>query len=553
MEKKSSNQIKENEQLVAQELKGLSISEITEEILIQCGGYGLFQKKLTFLIVIFIIFYGHSLLTMVFIREKIPFACYPSNFNESMIPSNITLDEFLNNITVEEEKCSVYKLVSEEGLYVLPTINSTKETCKYGRKFYTKEISSIVSEFDLACEREWMKNTAVSVMFGGFFLGNLAFGILSDKFGRFKTYCAAEVLIIISSFAKTQAPNYIIFVIIYFFEGFGFSGNFVILYTNIIECVSQQYKTHINFITNGAFAVGGTILAGVAFLLRKWQHLIYAATIPHILIVIVAFKYLPESPRWILSKGRSSEAEESFNRIARTNKKDNEDTVNRVRKLQREAESKSKFDEYPGKKNRKTYTPIDLLKTRRRAKISSNLWFNWLVSSMIYFGMTLISVDMSGNRYMNFLLMAAVEIPGNILGYFSFKWFGHRKPLCFFLIFGGINCIVSNFVSKVNIWLPLILAVLGKLGGTAAFVGIFLTSAELFPTEVRNIGMGVGSSCARAGGLIAPIIIGLNVYGSWIPLSVYGFIGTLAGFLILLVPETKDLYLLQKLEDMDNL
>lgn len=65
--------------------------------------------------------------------------------------------------------------------------------------------------------------------------------------------------------------------------------------------------------------------------------------------------------------------------------------------------------------------------------------------------------------------------------------------------------------------------------------------------------MGVGSSFARAGGLIAPIIIGLNVYGSWIPLSVYGFIGALAGFLILLVPETKDLYLLQKLEDMDNL
>lgn len=124
----------------------LSVSEITEEILLQCGGYGLFQKKLTFLIVIFIICYGNSLLTMVFIREKIPFACYPSNFNESMIPSNITLDEFLNNLTVEGEECSVYKPDSAEGTYVLPTINSTRETCKYGRKFYTKEISSIVSE-----------------------------------------------------------------------------------------------------------------------------------------------------------------------------------------------------------------------------------------------------------------------------------------------------------------------------------------------------------------------------------------------------------------------
>lgn len=83
----------------------------------------------------------------------IPFSCYPSNFNESLIPPNITLDELLNNVNIEEEKCSVYNLDTEEGFYTLSTSNSTKEQCNNGRKFYTKDLSTIVSEvsnFDLA-------------------------------------------------------------------------------------------------------------------------------------------------------------------------------------------------------------------------------------------------------------------------------------------------------------------------------------------------------------------------------------------------------------------
>ncbi|XP_014786493.1 organic cation transporter protein isoform X2 [Octopus bimaculoides] len=533
-----------------------STSEITEEILQKCGGYGLFQKILTIFVLIFVIFHATSTLTMVFIREKVPFSCYPSNFNESMIPPNISLDEFLNDVTVKEEKCSVYNLDIENGFYILPNSNSTKEPCNNGQKFYTKDLSSIVSEFDLVCEKEWLKNFAVSVMFGGYLIGNLIFGISSDKFGRFKMLCAADILFICSCFARIHSPNYGVFIILYFLEGFGYAGCYINIYTILLECVSQNYRMHLNFAVHGAFALGETLLAGVAFLLRKWQHLLYAVTIPHILVLIVAVKYLPESPRWLLIQGKYAEAEKSFNRIARTNKKHNENVGKLIWKLQRETERKSKFeDEVEGNTNLEntTHTAIDLLKTPRRAMITTNIWFNWLVNSMLYYGVTLNSVDMSGNRYINFFMMSAVEIPSNILGCITFKWFGHRKPLCFFMVFGGINCIVSNFVPTGNFWFPLLLAVLGKFGTTLSFDGVYLTSAELFPTAVRNGGMGTASSFARFGGIISPLILGLSVYGSWIPLSVYGVFGIVAGLLILLLPEMKDVCLLQTLEDMDNL
>lgn len=68
------------------------------------------------------------------------------------------------------------------------------------------------------------------------------------------------------------------------------------------------------------------------------------------------------------------------------NKKIPENAINLIRKLQREAEIKFKFEKESlesmnlGNKQRtrkETYTTIDLLKRHRRAMISINIWFNW--------------------------------------------------------------------------------------------------------------------------------------------------------------------------------
>ncbi|XP_029643936.2 organic cation transporter protein-like [Octopus sinensis] len=560
MENESNTMEDLNEEFVP-ESKNLSISEITEEILKNCGGFGPYQKKLTAFVILYVVFDALQFLTMVFVREKVPFACYPSNFNKSLIPSNITLNEFLDKITTEDDECSVYRLDMEEGFYNLPVSNSTKEPCSNGRMFNTKEFSTIVSEFDLVCEKEWMRNLIVSIMFVGVLIGSSVCGILSDKIGRFKTYCFSEIAYLICAITKINSTNYTMFVIMYFLEGFGQAGTFMMLYTILVECVSQNYRMPLNFAVHGIFALGEMLLAGLAYGLRDWKYLLYATCLPHIPLLIIAMKYLPESPRWLLSKRKFEKAKKSFNRIARANKRDDEKMAN-LWKLQREVESKSIIHEQTDgdtyirnnrKSEKKSSTAIDLFKKPRRVLISTNLWFNWIVNSMLYYGVTLNSVDMSGNRYLNFVLISAVEIPAGFIGYIFFHWFGHRKPLCFFMVFAGLNCIVSNFAPKANLWLPLMLTVLGKLGGSASFNGIYLTSVELFPTVVRNSGIGIASSVSRVGAILAPQILGLSVYLSWLPLSIYGALGILGGFLILLLPEMKDSYLLETLEDMDNL
>ena len=55
-------------------------------------------------------------------------------------------------------------------------------------------------------------------------------------------------------------------------------------------------------------------------------------------------------------------------------------------------------------------------------------------------------------------------------------------------------------------WLLVTLSVLGKMFVAGALEVLYILSSELFPTVVRNVGMGTSSACARAGSMLSPYI-----------------------------------------------
>ena len=50
-------------------------------------------------------------------------------------------------------------------------------------------------------------------------------------------------------------------------------------------------------------------------------------------------------------------------------------------------------------------------------------------------------------------------------------------------------------------------ALIGKFAVAASFGLVYLYTAELFPTQVRNLGVGVTSVGARLGGMLAPVVL----------------------------------------------
>ena len=75
----------------------------------------------------------------------------------------------------------------------------------------------------------------------------------------------------------------------------------------------------------------------------------------------------------------------------------------------------------------------------------------------------------------------------------------------------GVDCsqVLFYFLYTAINWLTVALANIGKFGVSAAFAVIYVWSAELFPTMVRNSGMGSSSMMARVGGMVCPYIADL--------------------------------------------
>ncbi|NXJ82731.1 S22AD protein, partial [Trogon melanurus] len=84
-----------------------------------------------------------------------------------------------------------------------------------------------------------------------------------------------------------------------------------------------------------------------------------------------------------------------------------------------------------------------------------------------------------------------------------------------------------------------VLAVIGKFTSTAAFSTSYVYAAELFPTVIRQTGVGLCSTMARVAGVIAPLMLLLNQYHRAIPMAIFGSVPVVVGVLCLLLPETR--------------
>ncbi len=81
-----------------------------------------------------------------------------------------------------------------------------------------------------------------------------------------------------------------------------------------------------------------------------------------------------------------------------------------------------------------------------------NMFYNWIVTTLCYYGLTMTASSLSDDVFLNFILLIVVEIPAHFFCIMVMDKWGRKLILGFCQVMSGAACIVAGFVGHIP-WL----------------------------------------------------------------------------------------------------
>ncbi|KAJ8714427.1 hypothetical protein PYW07_002652 [Mythimna separata] len=407
---------------------------------------------------------------------------------------------------------------------------------------------SAVKDFDLGCQN-WKRTLIGTIHNSGLFVSLPLTGIISDRYGRKVALSIAALMNCIFGFTRSFSTNYIMMVALEFLEAAMGAGAYVTAFILAMELVGPRGRVFGNTLINVVYVCGLMSLAGLSWLLQDWRTLLRIMYAPSCLI----FSYLwilNESIRWLLSKGRHDEAVEIIRKAAKMNNVELSDQA--LAPLQ-EMDKKPNQDKEEIITDQKSSVFLQVVRSSIiRVRVLS-CSFLWITCTFVYYGLTINSVSLAGNKYVNFILAAFIEIPANFTCLFVLDRFGRKKVMIITYILSAILCISLSFLPKdQSVW-SLIFYLSGKFSITVAYSSVYIYVSEVFPTNVRQSLLAICSSTGRVGSTLAPLTPLLALYYDNLPSIFFGTLAVLAGLLVFTLPETINVPLPDTIEEAEML
>ncbi|XP_061193510.1 organic cation transporter protein-like isoform X2 [Saccostrea echinata] len=474
-----------------------------DELLGVLGEFGSYQKYVYFLVCLTSIIAAFHMVNSVFILGTPKHRCklpnYPNDTYLSQGPAHDDLikayipTELNADNDVVNKKCKILSIPVIDN--VTTGIEQSCSSWVYDKTVYD---STFPSEQDLICDKQLWASNAKMIFYAGVFFGSLCLGALADKIGRKKTLILSILVLLASSLAVSWAADFYLFCVLRFIVGFFLAGAFMSSFVLGIEIVGPSKRLWAGVVMDYFFAIGLVILCLIGYLIRDWKYNQIAVSVPSALLLSYWW-LLPESPRWLINRGKYEEAKVIIRKLAKGNK---------VQVTEKQLDSLECDETATGQ--------LWHLFTSRVLFVRTIIIFlNWCVASMVYYGLSLNSGNLAGDFYLNFFLAALVEFSAFTLCLVLLDRIGRKKLHCAGMVLGGLACISTVFTilyirKSHQMYTTVILAMIGKIGAAAAYAVIYIWSAELYPTVVRNVAMGASSSCARIGGMVSPYVADLT-------------------------------------------
>ncbi len=372
----------------------------------------------------------------------------------------------------------------------------------------------------------------------GYFFGALMSGYLADKFGRRMGLLVNIFIFCVATFVAALAPNMQILIAIRFVMGLGLGaalpGSYGALGEFTPPSIRGKYQGYIGLIGNFSPPLGA--LCTMVFIpIVGWRMIFVGIGILSVIVWILMFRHMPESPRWLASQGRNDEAnaivtaaEESYRARGIEIPEISAEEIERItEKAEKEEVKQLPWSAlFKGSALRRTVTICVALFAMNVIMYTIT---GWTPSLFVLRGM---DVSMSIGITVVMLIGAPVGIW--VLSMTADRV--NRKPalivsLCLLAVSGFLWTLVPVDNIPMIMFVGFIMCCIDyyyALLACSVYIG------EIFPTELRIRGAGFGNAIGRLGAVLAPYWVAffLQTSGATTAYLVNGAIAVVAAIII---------------------
>ncbi|NWQ68174.1 S22AD protein, partial [Neopipo cinnamomea] len=398
------------------------------DVISALGEFGLYQKLLILMLSLPLLLNPFQMIGQVFMVVDVPHHCDTSWI--LAVGPNLTQEEQLNltlprDADGEYEQCSMYSPVDWDlDSIVAHGLNATQK-CSSGWVYPSAEPPSLLTEFDLVCDRTVLNDISQSIYMAGLLVGAMFFGMLSDRIGRRPVLLICMLLQGVFGLGIAFVPHFYVYMAIRCVVGAAASGIKITVVALVCEfpCINARREV--------PPCPSQSSYTGEMFLLRN-------------LLVTNPLAGHPEhrgrSPLWDCPSSQSCEGHQPVPpRLSIECRWKNSwpwvtfacfDSLNfYILKLEPEKQSKSG-------------SLLDLFRKKHLRKMTLIMSCIWFADSIVYYGLSLSVTDFGLDIYLTQLAFGAVEFPARICLIFLLEWFGRKKVQAILLMLAGLMCLI---------------------------------------------------------------------------------------------------------------
>lgn len=370
---------------------------------------------------------------------------------------------------------------------------------------YNDEYNDNYNNDDGDGENFVLNASITSFLFAGATVGTLILGPLGDRIGRKPVLWWSGFIISVAGLGTALCTGYSNLIPVLFMVGFGVGGltvPFDILAEFLPNKERGRYLLYIKYF----WTLGCMIVPAVGYLslevFDSWRLFAALCTVPSIISTAIGVRFVPESPRWLVSKGRREEALRILRDGAVMNGLDPEVVFPNGCVLADEEKDEATFAE--------------LLSPKWR-NLTLLLWVVWGGYAFSYYAaimtVTRIFDEEDDNvspdfDYMAIFISSCAEVVGTSIAISQVDVLGRRPTLVAAFTLAGISifflCLLSGHAARITL---IALAFSARAFEMAGACVAWISTAELLSTEIRATGHSAANAMARIGGFASPFLV----------------------------------------------